>query len=165
MSFSDKNFHSPSKGLLDLKTLVQEVADFINEDDVHEYCVAIGSDSEQKNGTAEFVNVVTVHRKGSHGRYFWHKYKDIKVYNLHDRIFKEALYSLELAQEIVQDLKDKIEHPRYGIEIHVDVGENGPTRDMIKEVMGMIRGNGFEAKIKPYAYGAANVADKHCNHN
>jgi len=49
----------------------------------------------------------------------------------------------------------------YNLEIHVDVGDHGQTRDMIKEVVGMVTGNGFVAKTKPQAYGATYVADKH----
>ena len=40
-------------------------------------------------------------------------------------------------------------------------GEYGDTRDMIKEVVGMVTGNGYVAKTKPEAYGASYVADKH----
>ena len=47
------------------------------------------------------------------------------------------------------------------MEIHVDVGEHGDTREMIKDVVGMVTGNGFVAKTKPYAYAASYVADKH----
>ena len=45
--------------------------------------------------------------------------------------------------------------------IHADVGENGATKDMIKEVTGLIRGNGFEPKIKPYSFAASTVADRY----
>ena len=154
-------FISPSKGTLKFSNLTEEVAGFVNEDRQRKYSVVIGTDSEQRNGSAEFVSVVVVHRIGSHGRYFWHKKKDIKTYNLRDRIYKEALFSLDLAQKLIGDLKAKIEHPHYGVEIHVDIGENGPTKEMIKEVVGMIKGNGFEAKIKPESWGATKVADKH----
>ena len=40
-------------------------------------------------------------------------------------------------------------------------GENGDTKDMIRELVGMVTGSGFDAKIKPYACGASKVADKH----
>jgi len=49
----------------------------------------------------------------------------------------------------------------YDFQIHIDVGQNGPTREMIKEVVGMVRGNGFKAKIKPESYAASSIADKH----
>jgi len=32
---------------------------------------------------------------------------------------------------------------------------------MIKEVVGMVRGSGYNAKTKPDAYGASAVADRH----
>lgn len=35
------------------------------------------------------------------------------------------------------------------------------TREMIREVVGMVSGNGFTAKTKPESYGAFVVADKH----
>ena len=44
--------------------------------------------------------------------------------------------------------------------IHADVGEGGKTKDMIKEVVGLIKSNGFEAKIKPEAFAASVVADR-----
>jgi predicted RNase H-related nuclease YkuK (DUF458 family) len=44
--------------------------------------------------------------------------------------------------------------------IHADIGENGKTKDMIKEVVGLIRSNGFEAKIKPESFAASVVADR-----
>jgi predicted RNase H-related nuclease YkuK (DUF458 family) len=45
--------------------------------------------------------------------------------------------------------------------IHADIGENGATKDMIREVMGLIRGNGFEPKIKPESFAASTVADRY----
>ena len=44
--------------------------------------------------------------------------------------------------------------------IHADVGQNGATKDMVKEVTGLIRGNGFLPKIKPEAFVASTVADR-----
>jgi predicted RNase H-related nuclease YkuK (DUF458 family) len=49
---------------------------------------------------------------------------------------------------------------RYKLEIHIDVGDVGPTREMIKEVVGMVTGNGFTAKTKPESFGAFSLADK-----
>ena len=47
------------------------------------------------------------------------------------------------------------------VEIHIDIGAQGETRDLIREVVGMVVGSGFAAKIKPEAFGASSVADKH----
>ncbi|HRU32970.1 MAG TPA: ribonuclease H-like YkuK family protein, partial [bacterium] len=45
--------------------------------------------------------------------------------------------------------------------IHVDIGMKGETRQLIKEVVGMITSSGYSAKIKPESFGASKVADKH----
>ncbi|OGH30159.1 MAG: hypothetical protein A3F30_00705 [Candidatus Levybacteria bacterium RIFCSPHIGHO2_12_FULL_37_12] len=71
--------------------------------------------------------------------------------------------SLNFASTFVPLLKKDLNGamPDYNLEIHIDVGEHGDTRDMIKEVVGMVTGNGYVAKTKPEAYGASYVADKH----
>jgi predicted RNase H-related nuclease YkuK (DUF458 family) len=43
----------------------------------------------------------------------------------------------------------------------VDIGENGETKSMINEVMGMVRAHNFESRIKPDSYAASKVADRH----
>jgi hypothetical protein len=50
---------------------------------------------------------------------------------------------------------------QFNLEIHVDIGENGRTKEMIDEVVGMIIGGGMRVRIKPHAYAATSVADKH----
>ena len=52
-------------------------------------------------------------------------------------------------------------HNELNIEIHLDVGRIGETKDLIREVVGMITGSGFEARIKPDSYGASKVADRY----
>ena len=50
---------------------------------------------------------------------------------------------------------------QFNLEIHVDIGKNGPTKELIDEVVGMILGSGLAVRIKPEAYAASAVADKH----
>ncbi|OGZ92763.1 MAG: hypothetical protein A2528_00290 [Candidatus Staskawiczbacteria bacterium RIFOXYD2_FULL_37_9] len=45
--------------------------------------------------------------------------------------------------------------------IHADVGEVGKTKEMVKEVVGLIRSNGFEPCIKPRSFAATVVADRY----
>ena len=47
------------------------------------------------------------------------------------------------------------------VEIHLDIGEQGETRELIRDVVGMIVGSGFHAEIKPHSYGASKVADRY----
>jgi predicted RNase H-related nuclease YkuK (DUF458 family) len=75
-------------------------------------------------------------------------------------MYQEAAYSLTAAEEFVSLFKnDGI--TKYDIEIHVDIGLKGETREMIGEIVGMIRGSGFAVKTKPDSFGASKVADRY----
>ena len=158
-------FVSPTKGSLDISEVVNEVASFVDEDPARLYTVVIGTDSQSKriNGKSEidFVTAIVIHREGRGGRYFWRKEKVYKKPILRDKIYTETTMSLDLAQDIVPVLRKAVSAAKYDLEIHIDVGPQGPTRDMIREVVGMVNGNGFTAKTKPESWGASSVADKH----
>lgn len=146
---------------LDAREVVREITEFMRAESARHYKVMIGTDSERLgNGGADFVTAVVVHRVGNGGRYFWRREKFQKIPTLRDRIIKEVLISIDIAREILLELK-KIPLPNFDFEIHADVGVNGPTKAMIQEVVAMIRANDFEAKTKPESYAASNVADRH----
>lgn len=162
----EKNiFNNPTKGKMTIQRMVGELVGFMDEDPDSSYSLVIGTDSKSQklNGETvlDFVTAVVIHRKGKGGRYFWQKNKKDRIKTLRDKIYTETLLSLDLAQKMVPQLKAQIDGDRYDLEIHIDVGENGPTREMIKEVVGIVNGNGFTAKTKPDSYGAFVVADKH----
>lgn len=157
-----KEFHSPTKGQLGLKQVSQEIIGYIGENPKRKYKVIIGTDSEGQ-GRVDFVSAIVVQRVGAGGRYFWQRiYKD-NIQSLRHKIYEEANLSLILAQKVLSQLQNRLDQDLLtkGFEIHVDAGENGESREMLKEVVGMIRGNGFNVKTKPEAYCASNVADKH----
>lgn len=165
---SDETFYSATHGIVRLSEVIYRVKEFLEENPQAEYSLVIGTDSHEKV-TADgkrMVNLITaivVHRKGFGGKYFWQRKNYTHVRTLRDKIYAETLASLHLAETFVPLLKKSLNgnSPRYLLEIHVDVGEHGDTREMIKEVVGMVTGNGFIAKTKPEAYGASYVADKH----
>jgi len=165
MTSKDGAFISPTKGKLTPEEAISEISKFVNEEPAKFYRIVIGSDSQARrvNGVSEidFVTALIVHREGRGARYFWKKERVQKVPILRDKIYTETLMSLACAQEIVPMLRAKISPSKFDFEIHIDVGPLGPTRDMIKEVTGMVTGNGFKAKTKPESWGASSVADKH----
>lgn len=124
------------------------------------YRVVIGSDSQNKNGGVDFVSALIVHRVGYGGVYFWQRKVEKKKFVLRDRIYQEATLSLLLADNFLKQMKGN-GITKYDVEIHVDIGQIGETREMINEVVGMIRGSGYDVKTKPEAYGASKVADRH----
>lgn len=153
-------FNSQTYGELSLAQSVAKIYEYILQEPEYSYRVIIGSDSQPNHKTADFVSAVIVHRVGAGGIYFWQR-KVLETYSLRDRIYKEALLSLDVAEKVTDEF-DKFDILESSLlEIHVDVGKNGETRELIAEVVGMVRGNGFAVKIKPEAYGAAIVADRH----
>lgn len=165
MRKSDLKFVSPTSGVMEISSIVAEISEFINSEPESFYTVVIGSDSQAKkiNGKAEidFVTAIVVHRQGRGGRYFYRKEKRFLKPILREKIYTETLMSLSTAQEIVPLLREAITPTKYDLEIHIDVGPLGPTREMIQEVVGMVNGNGFIAKTKPDSWGASHVADKY----
>jgi predicted RNase H-related nuclease YkuK (DUF458 family) len=160
------HFLSPSKGQVKISEIVSEIAAFVDEEPASFYRLVIGTDSQTRriNGTSEidFVTAIVVHRVGRGARYFWKKEKRKgKTPILRDKIYTETLISLDVAEKFVPEIRKRISPAHYDFEIHIDVGPLGPTRDMIREVVGMVNGNGYVAKTKPESWGASSVADKH----
>jgi predicted RNase H-related nuclease YkuK (DUF458 family) len=146
---------------LTVAEVVREIMNFMHADSSRRYKITIGTDSELFGGNkADFVTAVVVHRVGNGGRYFWRRASHDKLHTLRDRIIKEVLISLDVAKGTLLELK-KFPLPEFDFEIHIDVGENGPTKVMIQEVVNMVRANNFEARTKPESYAASNVADRH----
>lgn len=146
--------------------VVKEIIDFMKLDEKRHYKIVIGSDSlRTAEQNADFVTAIVIHRVGNGGRYFWRRINDKnKFHTLRDRIWQEVLFSLDVAKELLENLAkfpDKKPTSNWDFEIHIDVGENGETKTMIQELVGMIRANNFNAKTKPESYAASKVADRH----
>jgi len=159
-------FENPSLGKLELKEVSQKVAQFIRAEPEYSYQVVIGSDSQERriNGKKELILVgaVVVHRLGKGGRYFYQRQKRNRPHSIREKIYTETLFSLKIAGRLLPLLNQELNGEKpYELEIHIDVGRAGRTREMIKEVVGMVNGNGYKARTKPASYGASKVADKH----
>ncbi len=154
-------YYSPSYGKVDLERLKKIISSYMAQDKKATYEIIVGSDSQKvKKDTYDFVSALIIHRIGSGGIYFWKRVVQERKISLKERIYQEATMSLETSENFVSFFKlNGIS--KYNIQIHVDIGHNGETRDLITEVVGMIRGSGYDVKIKPYSYGASKVADRY----
>jgi predicted RNase H-related nuclease YkuK (DUF458 family) len=165
--FLNGYFYNPSRGNLTFSQVIEEIFFYLKEKPEKFYDIIVGCDSSSGDSPS-FPLAIVVLRKGEGGRFFLKKisYEDRKFFNWKTRILEEVLLSCQLASLLKERLERKINSHlpfltyqcRY---IHADVGENGITKDMIKEVTGLIRGNGFEPKIKPESYVASCVADRY----
>ncbi len=155
------NFYSPSKGKLTFDATFDDLINYINKNSQENYKLIIGSDSQTYlNEGVTFVSAIVIHRVGKGGRYYFHKQKQRYIESIKQRIFYETSLSLEVASRLTEKLVEN-GYADLNIEIHLDVGEKGETREIIKEVVGMVIGSGYDARIKPDSYGATKVADKY----
>jgi uncharacterized protein len=154
-------FQSPTYGALEMEEVRERILAFIAEVPDETYQLVIGTDSQPHNGHGvDFVTAIVVYRLGHGGIYFWKRIVSKKKYVLRQRMFEEASLSLVVAEDIVVLLqKDGI--TKYDVEIHVDIGTFGKTREMIQDIVGMIRGSGYRVKIKPESYVASKIADRY----
>lgn len=156
------SFRSPTLGNLSLDQVVDQVAHFIERENNSHFRLVLGTDSELVTAdTAHFVSAVVIHHLGHGGVYFWGQVTKSGIHDLRQRMYEEATYSLTLAQRLLEEFKKRNLPLEKILEIHVDVGENGDTRAMINEIVGMIKGSGFLCRIKPDSFAASNVADRH----
>jgi predicted RNase H-related nuclease YkuK (DUF458 family) len=155
-------FQSPTHGQVDLEKLKHIVSSYMAVDKKAKYEIIVGTDSQKILGKSgyDFVSALVIHRMGSGGIYFWKREINNRKMGLKERIYREATMSLETSENFVTLFRTN-GISRYDIQIHVDIGPNGETRNMINEISGMIRGSGYDVKIKPYSYGASKVADRH----
>ena len=150
-----------------LNLVMEEMINWMKEKPEAFYDIVIGCDSSSGE-EPNFPVAIVILRKGEGGRFFLKKiaYQDRKFYNWKTRILEEVLISCELALYLRENFTREIKliEQKFNYQllyIHADVGENGKTRDMIKEVVGLIKGNGFEPKIKPESFAASVVADRY----
>lgn len=154
-----KTFISPSRGTLDFEAMYQDILDFIGARPFGAFKLIVGTDSQVREETC-FVTAVVIHHVGKGARYYYTKSYHRRIESLRQRIFYEASMSLDIASQLAARLsEDGLED--LDAEIHLDVGPNGETKELIREIVGMVTGNGFEAVIKPDSSGASKVADKY----
>ncbi|MFW6282993.1 MAG: ribonuclease H-like YkuK family protein [Minisyncoccales bacterium] len=166
--FLKGKFYNPTKGKIELRDVMNEIKTYMERKPDKFYEITVGCDSPAQEDPF-FPLAIVVRRKGQGGRFFLKKveYKqNDKFKNWRMRILEEVILSCELGNYLRENFEIKLKKSKtkfnYRLEyIHADVGKNGITKDMIKEVVGLIKGNGFKPKIKPDAFAATSVADRY----
>ena len=138
------------------------------------YRISIGTDSQSASKTV-FASCILVHRIGRGAIGFLHKAQLPRpVKSLREKIYLETCASLQLAYLFDEDkINNIINTVNSGgkskksvyFEFHIDIGTNGPTKALINEMTGMVKGLSFEPKIKPDSYLCNNFADKYTKAN
>ncbi|MHB8407864.1 MAG: ribonuclease H-like YkuK family protein [Acidiferrobacterales bacterium] len=118
--------------------------------------VHIGTDSQQKGGTTNFVTVVVILQPGKGGRAFYLADKMPRIKSLRERLMKEVWMSVTLGMELNEFMPAKSP-----MTIHIDANPNVKFRssDYVKELVGMVVGQGFKSLVKPESWCATHAAD------
>lgn len=140
--------------------MITDIIDYVQAAPSLIYHLIVGSDSQTTYQQTCFVTAVIIHRQGKGGRFYYARKSERRLSNLRQRIYMETALSLELADQIKGALSQR-GISDLSVQIHMDVGNQGETRDLVREVTGMVMGSGFSAFIKPYACGASKVADRY----
>jgi len=138
--------------------LIREIENFILADEKFPYKILVGTDSEPYDHHIDFISVIVAHRVGYGARYFWRRQVFNSKLGLHQRLWQEALLSLNIGQELLKILTDK--RLNFQFELHLDLSTIGKSSSSLKEIINLIRGYGFEVKIKPESYAASKIADR-----
>lgn len=124
--------------------------------------VYIGSDSFLWKKFCVMSSVICLHgaenEKGG-GNYFFTRsnYKRTDFPNLNLRITQEASESIALALEITEHIPDA------RVEVHLDINpdKRAATNKLVDNLTGYVKASGLDCKIKPDAWAASAIADKH----
>ena len=161
----DMTVQNITNGTLTMREAVDRIVEYINQEPDKEYDIAIGTDS-MTYSTTQFVLAITVHRLHNGGIFFYKRLYHDKIANLRYKITQETSISVETANLLVDeffekgiDLTDK--DGKIHFHIHMDIGSDGPTKELIQELTGWITALGYDFEIKPDSYAASHIADRY----
>lgn len=124
----------------------------------HRLKVCIGSDSQVRNGIAEFATVIVFVREKKGGFMFIHNSRITRTLGLKERMIMEVAKSVEIAY----GLCDLLDFYHVELEVHADINTDPAfqSNTALKEAMGYILSMGFVFKAKPDAFASSSCADK-----
>lgn len=160
MEYKRNNWKTPSRGEFNFDEMVNAIKEHILEDTTQKYIVIVGGDSQTfySKGQTKYITTVIVRKVGRGAQYYY--FTDYKPFarSLREKIWNEVMS----IYETIIALKDSgLSKNIVDVVPHIDVGEKGETRKLIKEVTGLFIGEGYNVQIKPFSFASSSVADKH----
>lgn len=147
---------------------IRKIAEVIKEKTSNsgEYELMIGTDS-QNFDTTKVVVVIALHHIGKGGIFFYDVSHVTRINNVGQKLIYETQLSLEYAEKLIKEFEtiksetgyNYAEHMTLGI--HVDAGQNGPSKQVIPEIVGWIKACGYTVIVKPDSWAACSIANKY----
>lgn len=155
---------SPTLG----KVSMEEIAQILKEktSGSGEYNLMIGTDS-QNFDTTKVVVVIALHHVGKGGIFFYEISHIPRITNVGQKLIYETHLSIEYAGKLIKEFENLYEKTGFdytqhmNIGIHVDAGNNGPSKQVIPEIVGWIKACGYNVVVKPDSWAACSIANKY----
>ena len=131
-----------------------------------EYNLMIGTDS-QNFDTTKVVVVIALHNVGHGGIFFYEVQHVRRISNVGQKLLYETQLSLDCAEKLVAEFEEMKQVGTFDFEkhlsmtIHVDAGQNGPSKQVIPQIIGWITSCGYKAVVKPDSYAACSITNKY----
>lgn len=168
------NFYNFSEEQMDLATVFKRIISFIKQEPRCSYTIAIGTDGQVHQGYTRFISGIIIHRKDSNGtgKGAWCCMKkhieQRKIESVREKISFETSLSQEIAfyftPEKINELQEAVstqDEIDLQLEIHLDIGTKGKTKELIGEMTRRIESMGLTAVIKPDSYAASSYANRY----
>ena len=155
---SDTNWNTGSKNKINYTSIILQIKEHSKQNGT----VYIGTDSFFIKDNCIFSTAICLYGADNQqgGRYFYTKTKLNKKQfpELSIRMIKEAENTITLANDIIQQV------PTAKLELHLDISPhdaNAGTSHLANMLIGYVKGSGYECRVKPDAFAAASIADRH----
>lgn len=153
-------FISPTVGMLTHDGMISRLRCFVVDNRPGQFKLMVGTDSRpQTFEPITLVTAIAITKRGNGGIYCIYRTPPQRFITLQKRILAETEQSVLVAgwlrdAALLQPLD-------LTLEIHIDIGDNGPTREFIRAMTSRVDANGYPAIIKPEALIASRVAHRH----
>lgn len=158
---NEKVWSTPSRGSFTHEGMIKSIIEYVGKQPDAKHTVIIGTDAQSFPGRQQtkYVTAVIVRRTGKGALYYVRTDMQPIAKTLRQKIWHEALLTYDLITKFKTELEE-VENIE-AIIPHVDVGREGDTKALVKEVTGIFLSDGWDVKIKPDSFASSTVADKH----
>lgn len=151
-------------GDVDIKQIVNIIDELVSKNPMDEYQVVVGTDSQNFDKT-KIVVVIALIRKSKGGIFFYDVTRVNRINNVKQKLMTETSISLDYATKLMEAFERHydetgFDYAKLHFSIHVDAGFNGPTKEVIPEIVSWIKACGWDVHVKPESYVASSIADK-----
>lgn len=162
-----QQFRRPNGEKVNSEQIIKIITNYILEDTNCTYEFTVGTDSQNFDRT-KMVEVIAVHRVGKGGIFFYNTEFIRRISSLRQKITEETQRSLAIADGLLEELELSLMEYDIDIndlniqfQIHCDIGHDGKTKMLIKEITNWVQSYGYTCLIKPDSYTASGIANKY----